>query len=451
MAEPFKRDGLWVVKWQDAAGQWRQQRTSCATKDDARRLLRDLDSQADRQRRGLEPLPPSKQLTFAKLMDWWWEEYGCHLRSPFILGFANKHLRTTIGPLPLAEVSTARLESLLNAKTKELSPKSLNHLRALLHRLFRLATHHGLWVGPNPAATVARRKVPKRLPVYLKVEEFELLLTHLKPKWRPLFATAVFTGMRKGELLGLRKSDVDLAGGSIRVARSYDSGTTKGGHADLLPIAEGLRPWLEAALKRSSSKLVFPRPDGSMHPRDIALDHILRRALGRAGLVTGYIHKCRRKGCGFSKEASEANCGKCPKCNMQLWAKPVPRHVRFHDLRHTTATLLLKLKVGTATVQRVMRHTDPKVTTETYGHLELADMQAGVDQLRFNVPLPSDDDKIDDKIARRGAPVVRNRSRRETNGRGPLRDPKESAAFHQSGRLDLNQRPLGPEPSALPG
>jgi integrase len=45
------------------------------------------------------------------------------------------------------------------------------------------------------------------------------MLAALERRWRPLFATAVYTGMRKGELLALRKSDVDLAAGTLRVGR----------------------------------------------------------------------------------------------------------------------------------------------------------------------------------------------------------------------------------------
>ncbi|TMB31673.1 MAG: hypothetical protein E6J58_24180, partial [Deltaproteobacteria bacterium] len=53
--------------------------------------------------------------------------------------------------------------------------------------------------------------------------------------------------------------------------------------------------------------------------------------------------------------------------------KPVVRKLRFHDLRHTMATLLVKAKVPLAIVQRILRHTDPKVTSEVYGHLDLDD------------------------------------------------------------------------------
>ncbi|SEN14859.1 Phage integrase family protein [Stigmatella aurantiaca] len=67
---------------------------------------------------------------------------------------------------------------------------------------------------------------------------------------------------------------------------------------------------------------------------------------------------------------------------MKLWPKPLPRPLRFHDLRHTTATLLLKAGVPLTTVQRILRHSDPAITSEVYGHLDVEDMRKGLNQLR---------------------------------------------------------------------
>lgn len=69
---------------------------------------------------------------------------------------------------------------------------------------------------------------------------------------------------------------------------------------------------------------------------------------------------------------------------MRLWVKAVPRHVRFHDLRHTTATLLLKKKVPLATVQKLMRHSSPTITARIYGHLDVEDLREGVDSLSLS-------------------------------------------------------------------
>ena len=213
-------------------------------------------------------------------------------------------------------------------------------------------------------------------------------------------------------------------------------------------------------MTRSSSDLVFPRPDGTMHSPELNLDHVLRRALGRAGVVTGYMHKCRRHHCGYEVKASTSECGRCPNCNMRLWAKAIPRHVCFHDMRHTTATLLLKEGVPLATVQRVLRHTDPRLTTEIYGHLDVEDMRAGVDRLRITMPSSTstqvstgvqDSSEVIPISRPNGAPVVRNAERATGEGREPSGFPKELAAFNWSGRQDSNLRPPGPEPGALPG
>jgi integrase len=67
-----------------------------------------------------------------------------------------------------------------------------------------------------------KRKIPRRLGDYLKPEEISPVLLALSAHRRPLFATAIYSGLRKGELLGLRKSDVDLTRRHLYVSRSYE-------------------------------------------------------------------------------------------------------------------------------------------------------------------------------------------------------------------------------------
>jgi len=66
---------------------------------------------------------------------------------------------------------------------------------------------------------------------------------------------------------------------------------------------------------------------------------------------------------------------------MLLWAKALPRRFRLHDTRHTTATLLLSAGVDLYAVARILRHTDPKVTFETYAHLVPGYLHAQIDRL----------------------------------------------------------------------
>jgi integrase len=246
----------------------------------------------------------------------------------------------------------------------------------------------GKWSGPNPVADTKKRKLPKKVPDYLRPEEVGPVLAALPDRWRSLFATAIYTGMRKGELLGLRKSDVDLERRLVTVARSYDRATTKGGHADVLPIAAELIPYLEAAIESSPSDLVFPKPDGTMACETLSLEIVPRRAFRRAGIVASYRHSCRRQGCGHREGAPDATLRRCPKCNMKLWPHGLVRPIRFHHLRHTTASLLMMAGANPAAVQRIMRHTDPRLTTEVYGHLAPGYLRSEIDRLQLAPPPP---------------------------------------------------------------
>ena len=68
---------------------------------------------------------------------------------------------------------------------------------------------------------------------------------------------------------------------------------------------------------------------------------------------------------------------------MKLWPKARVRRIRFHDLRHTTASLLMMAGVNPGAVQRILRHSDPRITTETYGHLQPDYLRSEIDRLRF--------------------------------------------------------------------
>ena len=194
----------------------------------------------------------------------------------------------------------------------------------------------------------------------------------------------------KGELFGLRKSDIDFDAALIIVRRSYDRDRTKGAHEEGIPIADELAPYLKHAIGSSPSHLVFPKTDGTMMSEDTKLEGVLRRALGRAGIVTGFEHVCRKKGCGYREATTNAAPRRCPKDKMKLWVKPQVRPIRFHDLRHTTGSLLFQTGANPAAVQRILRHSDPRITTEVYGHLAPDYLKAEVDRLRFGAAsLPS--------------------------------------------------------------
>jgi len=71
---------------------------------------------------------------------------------------------------------------------------------------------------------------------------------------------------------------------------------------------------------------------------------------------------------------------------MRMWPKAIPRHVTFHGLRHTTATLLLRAGVDPHRVQRILRHRDVRTTTKTYAHLLTEDLRGAVNLLPAAAP-----------------------------------------------------------------
>ena len=385
MASVTFRKGSWYVRFKDATGHWTQQVCSARTKTEAKRLAGELEQKAERQRRGLETLPGDPSLTLGKLVEWWHETYPSVPRTQRVrFSFLRHHiLGTKMAQLPLAQVASGTIEVFLQSKVNDLAPRSVNHLRSYLCSAFSAGRRAGKWTGVNPVNDVQRRKVHKRLPEYLTVEEVPRVLAALDARWRPLFATAIFTGLRKGELFGLRKVDVDLERHLLAVCYSHERDTTKGGRAEVVPIAPQLVPFLKEALEHSPSELVFPDAKGERLAPDLALQDVLRRALGRADIVTGYQLSCRRKGCGYREKAATNEVRRCPTCNMKLWPRGIVRPIRFHALRHTTASLLMMAGANPAAVQRIMRHTDPRLTTEVYGHLSPDYLRGEAQRLNF--------------------------------------------------------------------
>jgi integrase len=453
MASVYKKGERWWLRFKGADGRWQGAPVNAVTKPAARLEALERERLARQQRDGLAPSSDNQRRTFGELMDLWQERYGSRLRSQTIQQSVEKHLRPALGKLRLGGAA-AELPALLNTKIGELSPSSLNHLRAYCHRLYAVASMRsvGWWMVPNP---VNRLELPKfkearRKRATVAAEDVPRVLAALTPEWRPLFATAFFLGMRRGELLALQKDDVDLREWTITVRRSGDADVTKGGDDGTVPIPEPLRPYIDAAIKLSPSKWIFPAADGAQRAPDTNVKAVLVRALGRAGIVEGYEHRCRKPSCGHVEPAADSANRRCPKDGRALWIRPLPKKgIVFHSLRHTTATLLARAKVHPSVAQKILRHANIETTLAIYTHLDgIEDMRAAVAKLDFG-PLEE----------RAPAPVVplRKNGTFATNLLPAASFPKDEASdrpdnvrkirgLAESGRLDLNQRPLAPQP-----
>lgn len=423
MPSVFFRKGKWVLKWKDELGHWKTIRSNAKTKTEARHLAQGLEDHAWEKSRGLSKGHKADDgRTVADLVNWWLDNFS--KRSPshttnkaalekHLLG-SDAYPPSKLARIRLRDVTRGQIESWLDEKEKAgLAPQTVNHLRGFLQRAFSMAESRDVWPGPNPVSKVARRRIPKRLPSFLLAEEVPALLRWVAPQWQDFFAAAVYTGMRKGELSGLLKREVDIRGRRISVGHSYERDVTKGGDEDAIPIAAELVPYLERAMGQSKTPFVFVTAEGKPLSRETKVDAVLKSALRRAGIVSDWVHKCRR--CGHRETHHDDTTRRCPKCKFKLWPVGTPKRLRFHDLRHTTASLLLMSGVPLIAVSRILRHSDPKITAEVYGHLEPNWLQTEIDKLAFGVG---------EKSAPHGAPVVHKPSERSSARKAPDGKPQ---------------------------
>jgi integrase len=156
---------------------------------------------------------------------------------------------------------------------------------------------------------------------------------------------------RTGEVLPLGHQDRQLPSAGLRVL-----GRRVG--------AERLLAHVEDLQRQDREPVVFPAPDGGMVRDDFKFAVILRRAMARAGVVEGYLQVCRKKGCQHEEWAADNTERSCPKhaIRLWLWPKPIVRKITFHHLRHTAGSLFLMSGVPLEVVQKMLRHTDPKIT-----------------------------------------------------------------------------------------
>nr|WP_227026944.1 tyrosine-type recombinase/integrase [Corallococcus soli] len=287
----------------------------------------------------------------------------------------------------MGDITPADVEACVGRYREQLAPATLKGLQLRIGAVYRWATRKAkVYRGENPVLEAAKVEVPERQPRCLTVEQLEQLFEAAGSD-RVIHVFAALTGMRKGEVAGLRWELVDLTRGLITVRYSYNLPRTKGRKDRIIPIHPDLAPALQQLRAEATSKWVFPNPVGGMRTEagwDAAKN--FKAALVRAGLVKGYEYNCvtrgKRESCGFREVRPVKKPACCPQCGMRLWPTGIPLDFAFKDLRSTFATHLAELG-DLRLVQRLLGHARPDITERAYAAARVDYLRQGVEGLRL--------------------------------------------------------------------
>lgn len=400
MANVFSRERsggkvAWYTKLKDQDGEWKPELLKgCKTRPQAQKLADELEADQVRLNKGLESGKRFKG-TFNELCEWAFKVHFSKLRGKQAdRSRIDCHAgpESKLGKLRADRVTTADIQEYLDAYAETTTvrgapptPGAIMRVRAFYSSVFTVAHKRKVWPADNPARETVRLEGGTLIAGTLLAHEVIPVLEQVSDYWRGCCAVGIIAGLRRGEILALHKSDVDLEQRVLLVQRSHEFVGTKGskGKPESVPIPEALVPYLLPWLE-TPGPLLFPSRSGKQRARSVHMEHLIRGAMVRAGICEWYDHKCRRKGCGHSERHPNDEPRRCPVCDMKLWAVGHARHVTFHGGRHTCATLALRAGVGLHSVQRMLRHKDPRLTVNTYGHLTVGDLAADMNRVNLS-------------------------------------------------------------------
>jgi integrase len=272
------------------------------------------------------------------------DNYRMHVRH---------HIVPALGRIKLKALSPAHVQGFYRSKLDAgLTPSTVRYMHAILHRALKQALRWGL-VSRNVTEAVDPPKPQYKEVNALSPTEVKTLLSMAQgERLEALYIVAVHTGLRRGELLGLRWDDVDFEAGKLRVTRQLQ----------MMRDGSGLvfSPLKNAKKGRRTIRLTATAVEALRSHRARQAEEKLK-----AGSLYGDQGLIFATGIGTPLNASNM---------MYRSFKPLLKRaglppIRFHDLRHTAATLLLSKGVHPKFVQELLGHATISQTMDTYSHV----------------------------------------------------------------------------------
>jgi integrase len=346
MAEPKRlSSGRWKVRYRDPLGRPRSK--VCDTKGEARAYIEEI-GHAARHREWIAP-----ELGRMLLADWveMYMSTVVHLRPTTVNLYQREfeHILRRFGQTQLIQLEPLAIQAwLAELMAGEMAASSVHRKYRLLRRTLQVAVEKGV-IAKNACNSVQPPRVELNEMRFLIPEQAVALAEAIDPWYRTFVYTALETGMRWSELVGLRRSGVNLLHRSIAVTEQlvFIAGDKTTGRE---------RRW------------VRQRPKTRAGVRSITISRFLAERLqeqlaersqpGQDGLVFTNQRGNAISGSIFNKrhwQAARATVG-------------VP-DLRFHDLRHTAVALAIAQGAHPKAIQRRMGHSTINMTLDRYGHL----------------------------------------------------------------------------------
>ncbi len=299
-------------------------------------------------------------MTVGEYLDRWLKDVedtvreSTHVRYEYAI---RPHIKPALGKIKLKDLTPAQARWFYRDRLDSgLAPASVHKLHVVLHKALKAAVEDGL-IPRNAVAGLKLPKLTREEVDPLSREEARQLLAAaggIGDRLEALYVLALNTGMRQGELLALKWDDVDLEGGVLRVRRTL----TKVG-----------KSFVTGEPKTKKSRRTIRLTTGAVGALRSHLSRQLEEMeqMGSLYQPGGFVFAT---GIGTIINPSHLR----NRSFKPLLKAAKLRHVRFHDLRHTCATLLLSKNVNPKIVSEMLGHASIAITLDIYSHL-MPDMQ----------------------------------------------------------------------------
>ena len=303
-------------------------------------------------------LTPSR-MTVGQWLQKWLDEYTSNLKPYSLRSYRSQvknHITPFIGAVKVQELTPDMIQRMYNKLHKELNlaPKTLRNIHGILHVALDALVEDGA-IKNNPAAACRKRlpKVEKKEMTCIADGDLSRFMEAIKGSpFENLFLTDLFTGMRQGELLGLRWDNIDFDKGCITIDRQLYM-PPKGGSYTLEP------------LKNRKTRIIYPAPfifTVLKRERTKQLQHRLHAgSMWNEGDLKGLVFTNE-----FGRYLSHKTVYKHFKKAVESSGIPA---VRFHDMRHSYAVAALRSGDDIKLVQENLGHATAAFTLDTYGHV----------------------------------------------------------------------------------